>query len=124
MTHEVPDGAPDRGDPVPGLLGALRDGWHSLGGGDAASCPGCPVCRLGESAARLDPGTTEHLQQAVGHLAAAGRELLAALQAADRTPPRAGRPPVDPTDGTWPRRTRIPVDHDPDDPKHSDEEHP
>lgn len=138
MTDEQRGGAA----PVPGVLGALRDGWHSLGGGDAASCPGCPVCRLGESAGRLDPATTEHLQQAAGHLLSAGRELLAALQAAgptsDQTSDQTSAPTEDRTsDGTAagpsyptapgapaPRRTRIPVDHDPTSPQHGNEEHP
>ncbi|WP_380168594.1 hypothetical protein [Jannaschia sp. R86511] len=74
------DAAPGGRRPGPGgVLDSLRDGWHALGGGDAAECPGCPVCRLSESAGRLDPATAEHLQQAVGHVVSAGRELLAAL---------------------------------------------
>ncbi len=82
----------DRTPGVPGVLDAVRDGWHSLGGGDAAACPGCPVCRLSESAGRMDPETAAHLQQAVGHVVSAGRELLAALGQTARSGPRPDAP--------------------------------
>lgn len=76
------------------LLGALRDGWHGLGGGDASGCPGCPVCRLTESAGGLHPQTAAHLQSAASHVVAAGRELLAALAAEPmREPPKPPKPP-------------------------------
>lgn len=108
---------------VAGVLDALRDGWHGLGGGDAERCPGCPVCRLSETAGRLDPGTTEHLRAAATHLVSAGRELLAALaRTADEpvasgpgpspTPSGTVEPDVRPTDPTVPAappRTTIPV---------------
>jgi hypothetical protein len=105
--------------PVSGVLDALRDGWHGLGGGDATQCPGCPVCRLSESAGRMDPQTSEHLQAAVAHLVSAGRELLAALSAPgpvpadDRSHTEAAGPTdargADPAGPPPPARTRIPV---------------
>jgi hypothetical protein len=124
-------------------LGALRQGWHGLAGGDAGSCPGCPVCALTEQAGRLDPAAAEHLQAAAGHLVAAGRELLAVLgepgrsqpgpdAPADPSPGRpvpepAGEPPSggaghrssDPVDAPPPGWTKIPVTMRP-----TDEEHP
>jgi|GEM_PF-4710733 len=109
MDFDEQDGAPA----PPGVLDALRDGWHSLGGGDAARCPGCPVCRLSESAGRMDPATAEHLQRAVGHVVSAGRELLAALAPASRpvddAPGPAGDPVPDPPTAAGPPRTRIHV---------------
>lgn len=94
------DQRPDDGPaPSSGVLGAVRDGWHSLGGGDAAGCPGCPVCRLTESTGRLDPQTAAHLQAAAGHVMAAGRELLAALAAAPATGPADRVPAAAPADG-------------------------
>ena len=111
------------------VMGAVRQGWHSLGGGDAAACPGCPVCSLSEQVGRLDPAATEHLQAAAGHLMAAGRELLAVLgtgapsradaptDAATDAAPGAQPPHPDHTSGpTW---TRIPVSS-----RDSDEEQP
>lgn len=124
----------------PGALGALRDGWHSLGGGDAAACPGCPVCRLSESAGRMDPETAAHLQQALGHVVSAGRELLAALARPARSGPAdgprpdvapgstggsAGAPtdrPTDPPTAPVRVRTRIPVDTPPTRPHRGNEE--
>jgi hypothetical protein len=114
-----PPTPPRPADPrVAGVLDALRDGWHGLGGGDAERCPGCPVCRLSETAGRLDPATTEHLRAAATHLVSAGRELLAALARTGDGP--AGEPamssttepdvrPADPTVPAAPPRTTIPV---------------
>lgn len=82
--------APVADDRTARLVASLRDGWHGLGGGDAASCPGCPVCALGDQVARLDPSTTEHLQSALGHLAAAGRDLLAVLGPRTQDPAGGG----------------------------------
>lgn len=102
--HIVTDEDDERGTPgPPGALGAFSEGWHALGGGDAARCPGCPVCRLSSSAGRLDPAAAEHLQQAVGHVVSAGRELLAALGAASR--------PVAPPDHPGDAGTGEPTDH-------------
>lgn len=122
----------DRPTVVPGMMGALRDGWHGLGGGDAERCPGCPVCRLSESAGRLDPATGEHLQAAVGHLVSAGRELLAALSGAEASveepnagPPRHAPGPtssVPTSSDPGPARTRIPVSTDTASPDQGDEE--
>lgn len=138
----------DRAPGVPGVLDAVRDGWHSLGGGDAAACPGCPVCRLSESAGRMDPETAAHLQQAVGHVVSAGRELLAALGPPARsgppqdTPAEAGRStttgptgtstvgatdvaddrPADPPVEAAPVRTRIPVHTPTERPRRGNEE--
>ena len=110
----------------------VRDGWHGLAAGDAASCPGCPVCALTEQAGRLDPATTAHLQAAAGHLAAAGRELLAALGRAGDRAARARRRPGRrrrhggrrPAPRTRPARpatawTKIPVSTAPTDEEHS-----
>ena len=97
------------------VMGAVRQGWHSLGGGSAAACPGCPVCSLSEQVGRLDPAATEHLQAAAGHLLAAGRELLAVLGAGApsrddaRTDPTPGERPPHPADTSGPVWTRIPV---------------
>jgi hypothetical protein len=111
-------------------LGALRQGWHGLAGGDAGSCPGCPVCALTEQAGRLDPTTAEHLQAAAEHLVAAGRELLAVLGEpgrsqpgpegpADPPPAGAGHRSSDPVDAPPAAWTKIPVTMRP-----TDEEHP
>ncbi|MGJ7441398.1 hypothetical protein [Aquipuribacter sp. MA13-6] len=135
----------DRAPGAPGVLDAVRDGWHALGGGDAAACPGCPVCRLSESAGRMDPETAAHLQQAVGHVVSAGRELLAALTQPGRPAPRSGDPSAagttgaptrstsgvpgaaddrlaDPPATSVPPRTRIPVHTPPTSPSRGDEE--
>jgi hypothetical protein len=110
-------------DPQHGLLEAIRSGWHGLGGGTAEACPGCPVCRLTRDAGRLDPEAAAHLQAAAGHVVAAGRELLAALEGAARGgigdagraggPADAGGttdPTGDPVTDPGPARRTIPVE--------------
>ena len=104
----------------PPLMEQLREGWHALGGGDAAGCPGCPVCRLTEQAGRLDPVAAEHLHSAAGHLVQAGREVLAALgrlpgasdphERSDPRPDLAGDREPDPRPPQPVGRTRIPVE--------------
>lgn len=84
----------DGARPETSVLRSLRDGWHQLGGGDAAACPGCPVCRLADSTTGLDPATGGHLQSALGHVLAAGRELLTALDTATRSRPGPGPAPA------------------------------
>ncbi|WP_340296077.1 hypothetical protein, partial [Aquipuribacter hungaricus] len=53
------------------VLGAVRDGWHGLAGGDASACPGCPVCSLTRRAGGTDPVASAHLRAAADHLTAA-----------------------------------------------------
>lgn len=99
------------------VTGAVRQGWHSLGGGDAATCPGCPVCALADRVDHLDPAATGHLQAAGAHLLAAGRELLAVLGGGTApgdahvtgspVPTAAG--PSDPDDASAPTWTAVPV---------------
>lgn len=124
-------GVPPAGRTSP-VLEQLRSGWHSLGGGDAAACPGCPVCRLTETAGRMDPVAAEHLHSAAGHLVQAGREVVAALGRLQRTGP-APRPDhgrntgagTDAGPDRGPARTRIPVatqDHQQQDHQQQDDE--
>ena len=78
------------------------------------------MCGVTDGSA-IPPASREHLGAAVGHAASAGRELLAALQAASARPqPAAGGPDAGheaagpdrpaPTGGAGPQRVRIPVD--------------
>ena len=110
--HTITDDRTDR------VMGAVRQGWHSLGGGDAATCPGCPVCSLSEQVGGLDPAATEHLKAAAAHLLAAGRELLAVLGNAEAQPrgdaatdpaPAQGEQPPKPDDASGQTWTRISV---------------
>ncbi len=78
------------------VAGALRDAWHAATRpGDPSTCPGCPACRAVDALAGVPPETIGHVESALGHLAAAGRELVAALAAADAFRGEAHQEPTD-----------------------------
>ena len=90
------------------------------------------LARRLERAGRIDPATTAHLQAAAGHLAAAGRELLAVLGRTAAPGPTAPGPtptgqtstddpprPSDPDDVPGAGWTRIDVSTGPIDEEHS-----